>query len=200
MYARKGYRQYQTGEFNINICGIRSHSSESNKFDDAIVVFYRVNGTWTSKVFPATTDPGKPWLLKPMDPNGTLMLVPGQYIGAFRIGIHGRTWASGGYEALEQIGAMMYVRDNNLDAVLDFDLYRDPNLLARHGFYSNPKSNIHRAAKLAVARWVETYSAGCQVIQDPGDFDVFMRLCKLSATKYGNSFTYTLLEEMDLEF
>jgi len=198
-FQEKRYKLMHRGNYNLNIVGVRAENSKSNDFDDSIVVFYKENGKWTSKCYAATTDPGKPWLLSPMDPNGTLILVPGQYLSAFAVGIHGRTWKSGGYTALEQVRPMRYVRDNNKDAVLDFDLYRDRSQFSIHGFTSNPKSNIHRASKNVIARFVETNSAGCQVIQRPGDFDEFIDLCQMSATIYGNSFTYTLLEERDLD-
>ena len=42
------------------------------------------------------------------------------------------------------------------------------------------------------------YSAGCQVFADPKDFAKFIELCKKQSTLYGNSFTYTLLDEKDL--
>lgn len=198
-YEDKRYKYFTRGNYNLNIVGIRAENSKSNSFDDAIAVFYKEYGKWAAKCYAATTDPGKPWLLKPMDPNGTLILVPGQFYNAFKVGIHGRTWKSGGYTALEQIGPMCYVRDSNKDAVLDFDLYRDRSQFVKNTFVSNPKSNIHRAAANAIARYIETCSAGCQVIQKPKDFSEFIDLCQMSATIYGNSFTYTLLEERDLD-
>ena len=57
--------------------------------------------------------------------------------------------------------------------------------------------NIHRASlrnrSIEVGRW----SAGCQVIADPRQFDLFMDLCEEGRRAWGNVFTYTLLHQRD---
>jgi hypothetical protein len=133
-----------------------------------------------------------------MDKNGTAIMVPGQYKGAYTIGIHGRTWASGGYKALEQKAPMVYVRDNSKDERLDFELYRNPELFKNNRIVANLKTNIHRASKLESVPLIGRYSAGCQVFQKPEEFNEFLSLCEIAARQYGNSFTYTLIEERDL--
>lgn len=193
-----GYRTFETGHFNLNIIGERSETSKSNSFDDKMHLIYKnESGKMVHKVYPITTDPGKHWLKNPMVKEGTAILVPFQYGGAFAIGIHGRSWASGGYEALEQVRPMFYVRDNNKDEVVDFSLYRGKTLESFQ--YMNAKTNIHRAAINSVVRYVERHSAGCQVFQNPSDFKEFMGICKIASRKYGNSFTYTLIEERDIK-
>ena len=42
------------------------------------------------------------------------------------------------------------------------------------------------------------YSAGCQVFNSPIEFNSFMRLCEEQRKLYGNSFTYTLINEEDM--
>lgn len=195
---RKGYAFFDKGVFNLNIIGVRSRSSESNKFDDWLYVIYRDQSfQWVMKEFTITTDPGKPWLLTPIaGTGGTAILVPGQYRGAYMIGIHGRSHKDGGYEALEQRKPMRYVRDNNRDAIVDTSLYRNNSAI----FEANLKTNIHRASKYSIVRFVETYSAGCQVFQDPKQFEEFMYLCRQQrAIHNANTFTYTLLEECDIK-
>ncbi|GAG43566.1 unnamed protein product, partial [marine sediment metagenome] len=44
---------------------------------------------------------------------------------------------------------------------------------------------------------VGKWSAGCQVLQDAEHFAFLMTLCERARKKFGNSFTYTLLEEND---
>ena len=46
---------------------------------------------------------------------------------------------------------------------------------------------------------IDKWSAGCQVIAENNDFKLFMELVNKSATLYGNSFTYTLIESSDIE-
>jgi hypothetical protein len=192
---KKNYRFFQAGQFNMNIIGIRSNNSKSNSFDDYLYIAYRnENSVWVLKCFNRfTTDPGKPWLLKPMDKDGTAVLVPGQYMNVYQVGVHGRTHASGGYQALEQIRSMAYVRDNNKDSVIDRKLYSDPSKI----FWANLKTNLHRASKNVIVRLVETHSAGCQVLAADSDLQEVLFACKRGIAQWGNSLTYTLLEESD---
>ena len=84
--------------FELNIIGIRSASSTPNSFDDTIIACYkREDGEWISNQFRATTDPGTFWLNNPMNPQGTAIIKPGQYIGSHRVGVH-----RGKYQALTQ--------------------------------------------------------------------------------------------------
>jgi hypothetical protein len=191
----KGYLFFDKGIFNLNIVGVRSLNSESNKFDDFLLVAYKdASFQWVLKEYQITTDPGKPGLLRPSNPGGTAVIVPGQYPGAYMVGIHGRSKPAGRrYEALEQVGKMNYVRDNTRDSKIDFALWKDP----KNVFSAVLKTNIHRAGRWAIQRLVEVYSEGCQVFQDPVKFDEFMELCKKSAGIHVNRFTYTLLLEED---
>lgn len=191
---KKGYSFFENGTFNLNIIGVRSTVSESNSFDDLLYVIYKDNyGSWTAIENAITTDPGKPWLLNPLaGTGGTAVLVPGQYKGAYMVGIHGRSRPTG-YKALEQKSNMKYVRDKNRDSKVDHSLYSNPANI----FEANLKTNIHRASANSILKYVEKYSAGCQVFQDPAAFNTFIALCDKAAGLYGNSFTYTLLEEKD---
>ena len=57
--------------------------------------------------------------------------------------------------------------------------------------------NIHRASQ-GERETVDGYSAGCQVIQNSDEYDVFIEICKKSEKYWGNSFSYTLLTQEDL--
>jgi len=201
----KGYKFFYRGFYNLNIIGIRSKNSESDKFDDEIHVIYK-NGQGEKKhdIFPCTTDPGKYWLLNPMRKKGTIIMVPGQYSKAYKVGFHKS------YKALEQINPMTYVRDNSKDSKLDFSLYSEVEeiedvekikALYNPAFEtSNSKTNIHRASKWKNLLNVGRYSAGCQVIQNPLHFDKLIDLCEEQENwGQGETFTYTLLEEKDFD-
>lgn len=193
--SRKNYIFYDSGHFNLNLIGIRSEDSQSDKFDDQFHVIYRdYQNMVQHHVFECSTDPGKHFLLKPMNIGGCAILVPGQYKSAYKIGQHK------GYKALEQAGLMCYVRDNNLDTQLDFDLYRDPEKRKKHAFFSNIKSNIHRASAIADLLHIGAYSAGCQVLRKKKDFDFLMELAENQVKEeHGNLFSYTLIESLDFE-
>jgi hypothetical protein len=184
----KGYR-HRDGSTStyVNIVGVRSDNNKSDKFDDYILALYRSEEDlgWVCKVWSATTDPGKHWLESPMNPAGTAILVPGQYLDAYFIRKH-----QGKYEAVCQKSPVLVWRDNNKDDVLD-------HMASEDGISGVYGINIHRSNPYSESYLVGKWSAGCQVFKKVADFNEFMELCRLSANKMGNSFTYTLLEESD---
>lgn len=202
-YASKGYKFYDTGKYNLNIFGIRANNSQSDQFDDYVgVAFYDGKTNPKFFVFNATTDPGKYWLMNPFSSSGTAIVALGQHKSVYALGIHGRS-GKFPYEALEQVNPIPFVRDNNRDSKLDFELYRDPELRKKHLITNQIiKTNIHRASKWKLLRFIERYSAGCQVIQNPSDFDVFIRIVKLAVHtyKWRNLFSYTLFEENEIQW
>ncbi len=183
--AWKGYTFFD-GEkpYDLNIIGIRSLSNIPNSFDDWITVIFRDDNCIEQiEYFPATTDPGLYWLKNPMNVNGTAIMCEGQYRGVYMIGRHKD------YKALEQIGPIDFIRDYDRDSLLDFDSSRRERGII--------KANIHRANKAGTSTQVDKWSAGCQVIVR--GFDEFMALCEKGSKNYGNSFSYTLLNECDLD-
>jgi hypothetical protein len=177
----KGYRVFQR-PFELNIVGIRSASNIENAFDDTINIFYVDNsGTWQYKSYAATTDPGIPYLKKPINQNGTAILKPGQYIGSHAIGMH-----RGLYLALVQRAPVIVIRDYNNDGKLDYNSSREEK-----GMFG---INIHRAQEKGTTKYIEGFSAGCQVFANAEDFQQFLQLCKTHKGLYGNVFTYTLLQ------
>lgn len=172
-----------TRPYELNIIGVRSESTEANRFDDDIHVFFKNGaGQWIHYLFAATTDPGTYWLRSPMHPQGTAILQQGQYRNAYQIGLH-----KGKYYALVQRGPVTVLRDYDRNAVLDF-MNGKPDT----GLFG---INIHRASVNGRAKEVDKYSAGCQVFADINDFNRFMQLCEKHQQLYGNSFTYTLIDK-----
>lgn len=179
----RGYRLFMR-PFELNIVGIRSKNQLPNGFDDHIYVFYMdAQANWRLLSFPATTDPGTHWLQNPMNVNGTAILKPGQYIGAYQIGLH-----RGKYTALVQRKPVTVFRD--FDRNKDFDFSGARQETGMFGI------NIHRALPSGTTQTVDKHSAGCQVFANADDFATFMRLCEAHKERYGNSFTYTLLTDV----
>ncbi len=171
-----------TRPYELNIVGIRSRSVVPNRFDDEIHVFYKSKPTkWEYHIFKATTDPGTFWLENPMQPQGTAILAQGQYVNAYQIGLH-----QGKYEALVQVAPISIMRDYDRTAKLDF-----LNGKKESGMFG---INIHRAMAQGKTKFIDKFSAGCQVFQSADDFNFFMKLCEKHAKLYGNKFTYTLLD------
>jgi hypothetical protein len=178
---KQGFEIYSK-PYQLNIVGLRSRSTKANRFDDELHVFYKTDGVfWNYHMFKCTTDPGTYWLYNPSNPQGTLILAQGQYINAYAIGKH-----RGLYTALVEVGPVHYFRDYNRDNTLDFN-----NGIRYTG---SAGVNIHRASINGTTKYIDEYSAGCQVLEDPEDFDLFMKLCARHAQLYGNLFTYTLID------
>lgn len=189
----KGYVVYegktkdgQIRPYDLNIIGIRTHCNIPNRFDDRLMVFCRDDQEReVFRSYNITTDPGLYWLQNPMNIDGTAIMCPGQYRGAYKIGKHR------GYTALEQCGSIDFVRDFNRDGKLDF--------YSHFKEYGIIKANIHRATAGGTSKQVDKWSAGCQVFASSHDFEEFMMLCEKAREVWGNTFTYTLLTQQDME-
>jgi hypothetical protein len=178
----KNYVVFDT-PFKLNIVGVRADSVTPNKFDDLIYVFFK-NGSnkWEGYKYPATTDTGTYWLKNPMNSGGTALLKEGQYVDAYKRGLH-----KGQYPALVQSKAVTVFRDYNRDAILDFNNGKEST-----GLFG---INIHRASASSPSDAVDKWSAGCQVFQDPKDFEHFMNMVAKHENAIGNKFTYTLIDQ-----
>jgi len=180
----QGYAVFESGQYNVNIIGVRSAHHKPNSFDDVMHCVYKdENDLWVSKSWEVTTEPGVYWLENPMNVGGTAVLVPGQYRSVYRIDKH-----RGAYDALcQRGGTVRCYRDKNKDDVVDMD----PDSITE-GYYG---INIHKAGSASTQ--VNKWSAGCQVFANEDDFTEFMDICYKARDKWGNSFSYTLLEERE---
>ena len=186
--SEKGFKFFENGDYNLNIIGVRNNSGDASRFDDFINVFYKVNGAWVCDSYPVTTEPGPSILKRPLKSvahKGTAILVPGQYTSTYKIDWHGNR--DRGHMALCQRGGQDSVwRDNNRDSKPD---YHGPEDVGWYGI------NIHKHRGSDARVNTGGVSAGCQVFQSSRDFAEFMETCDEAKDKWGNSFTYTLLEE-----
>ncbi len=190
-----GHQVYTAGDYNLNLFGIRASERAAGAFDDAIGCAYKAGGLWRVHYWQATTDPG--WLYldgasERFGADGTAILCPGQYLGAYTIGPHGRTR----YDALIQSDDVAVFRDANRDHILD----TVPETIM-HGRFG---INIHAAT---VSPYDEStsdtlassgpWSAGCQVHASVAGFRDMMTLCKrqLEAHPTWVRFSYTLLDQ-----
>jgi hypothetical protein len=184
----KGYVWFEDANnkgFDVNIVGIRNSATGqkvTNAFDDLLTISFKENGEWKFYSWPATTDPGKKGVLEYHNAAGVARLVEGQYRGSHGIGLH-----QGKYEALKQAKPVKVFRDANKD------LNYDENKIAEGVF----GINIHKAG--ADSTYVENWSEGCQVFKKSADFEAFMKICRKARDIHGNSFTYTLIESIDIK-
>ena len=183
----KGYAWFEgTKDYDLNIVGVRNSATGNkvtNVFDDKITVSYKLNGEWQFHVWNATTDPGKKGVIEYHNTAGVARLVEGQYRGSHSIGLH-----QGKYKALKQAKPVKVYRDPNRDMTYD-------ETKIAEGIFG---INIHRSSATGTSTYVENWSEGCQVFSTVTDFDKFMALCEKASAIHGNSFTYTLIESVDL--
>ena len=176
-----GHTVFESGQYNLNIIGIRSKNHKPNSFDDRMCVVFRDEQGWVTRTWECTTEPGKYWLENPTNVSGTAILVPGQYRGVYKIDKH-----QGKYDALcQRNGPVKVYRDDNRDDIIDSEVGTE-----EQGYFG---INIHKAGSgsTQIGRW----SAGCQVFSHSADFDEFMSICYAAKSKWGNSFSYTLIDE-----
>jgi hypothetical protein len=186
IFEKKGYAFFDGGKpYNVNVFGIRNYG-RVNAFDDFICLLYRNSrGKWIWRQYEGTTMPGLTTLRVPVNSHGTAILVPGQYRGAYRIDKH-----AGKYDALcQRLGQVKVYRDRNRDDQYDLD----PATI-QEGMFG---INIHRAGLRT--EQVGGWSAGCQVIRHASQFEDFIKILKSAQARFGNRFTYTLLEKSDFE-
>lgn len=187
LFEQKGYVWFTRGNYNLNIIGVRSNNNKkvTNIYDDILVVDYNTGNGHKRVCYTITTEPGKYYMQNLGNPKGTAILVPGQYRGCFQIGLH-----RGKYKALCQKKEVKVYRDGNKN--MTYDMIPESINKGMFGI------NIHRSNETWKRNTIDKYSAGCQAFNSPIEFNSFMRLCEEQRKLYGNSFTYTLINEEDM--
>lgn len=174
-------KKYQIFKDNLNLVGIRRMNGVVNTFDDLLLCIQ-----WDGKDFQftkskCTTEPGQYWLDNPMEKEGAAILVPGQYLDCWKLGLH-----QGKYKALVQARRVKVYRDGNRDKVFD----EHPET-AQDGIFG---INIHRASPAGESVQVDKWSAGCQVLAKNTDFDALILSAEATKKEF---FTYSLIRESD---
>ncbi len=200
-------------EDKLNIVGIRSKSQNAGKFDDILTMWWTEAGVTNFHSFTFTADPSDFYLKNPLSKIGCAILKPGQHIDKFCVSKH-----KGKYPALCQLRNLTVIRDYNKNGVLD---YTQPTEFTSHKrttvnynivdtWYKGNTPiyieetgifglNIHRASEFKVVPEIGLYGAGCQVIQYPKGFIMFMDAVFKHQHKQNNLFSYTLLLEEDFD-
>lgn len=112
--VRKAGHRVFWGPFNANLVAVRGPGGPGD-WDGILHYAFqeRESGGWLVYAWPCATRPGVPFLMSPMNPEGTLVLEPGQYPRSHTPGLHK------GRPALVQVRPVTGRRDNDHDAVLD---------------------------------------------------------------------------------
>jgi len=189
LFKAKGFI-LRTKPYEVNIIAIRNKDAVANTFNDLLLIFYyHSNGTPQIYYWPCTTDAGLYYRLNPANVEGTAIIAPGQNLKVYKIGKHK------GYEAMEQVAPINYIRDNNKNKILDWFT----NLVGLKYVKEIAKTNIHHAGVDSIQ--VDKWSAGCIVLKKIADFNTFMAIIRESVFIYKNEnlFDLTLLNEEDFK-
>ncbi len=185
--------KYFVNSYDLNIGAVRSNNLSSNRFNDYMfVLWHDPDGMRQCVIVCCTTDPGQYYRDEPMRMEGTALMVPGQYRGAYTMGHHK------GIPAFVQIGKMNFWRlqPHEWNNLVQFKLLNEhPESFPAHET-SIISANIHRASRLRVSTQIDKWSAGCQVVPDAGYLDFMIHLAHRQIEYgHGSNFSYTLFTE-----
>lgn len=182
MYAEKGYEFFDTKPYQVNLGGFRNKDLKTvDQFNDWLWAAYL--DEFLNKhflIFRGTTKPGLTSLSgKPMNPNGTFILAPGQHRKAWICGFNHANDPAKRYPAYVQAGPGVFSgwRDADQDGQFDFNgkLYTDVSGLNGHRAGINETVNVG------------PYSYACQVVRDDKEHTIWYALGQRCAELYGNT-------------
>ncbi len=175
--------KYKWPDAQYSLVGIRAPIKSDNQFDD-LLIFIDMGLPGSGPKWPqltyglGTTIPGRYYLLNLMNPKGAAILKEGQWVDSWQLGDHR------GYTAFTQAKPITVYRDNlKTGVVAEIKGTEDTGMFG---------INIHRAAQGFKAKFIDNFSAGCQVWDD---YDIFEGIIKKAQPSTQKFFTYTLLNE-----
>jgi hypothetical protein len=188
-----GHKVFTGDHFDLNLFGIRHKTRTAGVFDDLIGCAWREDRSWHVRYWPATTDPGvdKNAALATKNPKGAAVLAPGQYLGVWEIGPHGKSQ----YKALIQTGAPVRVFRPGAGATfLDLD---DSTLETGYFGINCHASSMRPYDDDRSREHVGVWSEGCQTHATNSGFRSMMNLAinQTLAHPTWQKFSYTLLDQ-----
>jgi peptidoglycan hydrolase-like protein with peptidoglycan-binding domain len=137
-----------------------------NVFEDLRIVFsIGPDGKPLIQPWIATTEPGKPYTLNPMNPKGAARIATGQY-KSWAVGTHVGASGHDPHEALIQCAPIDVYRDSNKDFKREGPTYTGIFGVNQHWGYDQPKDDVGMA------------SAGCLVGEKRDGHRAFMAVIK----------------------
>jgi hypothetical protein len=181
LYAKHEYKLFDSDSYDLNFFGIRRNLS-SNKFDDLIGCYYRAikGSTPTVELWAGTTDPGRTFLLAPMNKNGTAAVAAAQHRACWSLGVYKER------PALRQTGIIKVYRDNDRDSILEIDPTK---------IFDGSGIHLHYMGD-GIDRDVNSWSAGCQGVATRAHFERIIWLAREQLRRHPTwkTFTYTLFD------
>ena len=186
VFTSKGYKFF-TGVMSINVFSIRCDVSDYEYDDLTGCAWIDDNEVKRVLLIQSSTEPGKKYKeVKLLNPDGAAIMIEGQYRSSFQIGtFHKGRWC------LRQVKPCRYYRDGDKDNNHD---------LSGKVYTGNFSTHIHDDfGEQAIDRDVWSASAGCHVVEKSKFLRLFKPVVEKSAGKYGDKFTYTLLNVDDFK-
>ncbi len=176
-----------TKAFNLNIVGVRAIVPKVEEFNCKMTALWWYKGSLNFYQMAMTSVAGMKYLTSPMNPKGCAILKEGQYKGVYKLDLHNNSYRA----YCQRLGNVTVYRDNDKDRELDFIEGSEET-----GMFG---INLHRASAKGEVADPNAYSAGCNVVCNPSEFDIFRSLGDEALDSgWGNAFTYTLINEADL--
>jgi lysozyme len=166
----------------LNIDGSTNNDAPDGWNDIICALTFKQGKPTLLGIYQATTEPGAYYTKQPLNSGGCARLQLGQHPGLWAVGVHK------GYEAMQQVGKAILVRDKNKNHSRDDSVTVEVN----NGI------NLHRtlAAGWQSLSGIGKFSAGCAVVKSYTGFLELMKHIKRSkqyrASKNAR-FTFTLL-------
>lgn len=197
----KGYKFFDSGNFNLNIIFVREDNKITNYFTDKLYVLYYIAGNKQIFECNATTKPGiKGSIDSPITYDGvtgTAIIKPNQYRSSFQFIDSYNEFSK--YPYLKQIKPLNYLRDGDKDYNIDDEIDSDGDSYIAKGQDNKIfGTHVHRMSNNGATGFpINNWSLGCIGAEEPY-FRIFVGLVRKSAKFYGDKFTVTILERKDI--
>lgn len=194
VWNQEGWAWFETPQrpFNVNLFGLRNPHQGigiTGVFNDLLCLAYHdEKGVPTLDTYSATTEPGRPHMIRPVHRNGSGAIARGQYRGAYEPG------PFKGWQVLRQHGRVLVHRDGNRNGIYEWHDHTE----AGWGFFIHPRS---KRAERINKHIVGGSSAGCLVTEHWEDWIEFWEIIAAAEEEWGSSFSLTMLgmEELNTD-
>lgn len=167
---------------NFNLIGIRDEEGIKADIINDQLGFFTEDELF---LCPGTTDPGVYWTTSSeRNKSGTFHLLEGFHENIWTFGRHK------GYDAL--VNDYRYCKPTKGWRDSDYNFTRSQKDIVVCDYFG---VNFHRMDKNIIAKLIGKYSAGCQVVQNPKDFDYILQKAKESGQK---TFNYMLFKKGEI--
>lgn len=184
---KKGYKWFDRGDYNLNFIGVRESDIFTDTFTDTLYLVYKVKGEWVMKSFIWTTKPGAFGVYNPptiAGITGVACLKEGQYQSVYKfIDSPNNRWEA---PYLMQVGNLTIYRDADKD-----------NKLTRKVEQTGDWFGIF-CHQMGIGNRIYNWSLGCQGSPKKVWVNEIVPIFRACAKVWGNTLTYTLLNEKDL--